>query len=176
MSYLYGLRYMQIDERFHFGGVGTTDTFDPSGTLINSQTNTGDYDIGAHNNLLGLQFGADMTFRECRWSWGVSSRMGPFINFADQESWIASGPVGEQTLQRLADAKHVASLMGQVGFFATWKFRPNLVGRASYDFTWVTGLALAPEQIQFAENPVNHVNTNGTLFEQGISLSLEWLW
>ena len=50
------------------------------------------------------------------------------------------------------------------------------MGRAGYDFMWVTGLALAPEQLQLVLNPVNRINTNGLIFYQGVSLSLEWMW
>ena len=50
------------------------------------------------------------------------------------------------------------------------------MGRASYDFMWITGVALAPEQLQFVANPVNRINTNGMIFAQGVSLGLEWLW
>ena len=91
ISYLYGLRFMQIDETFRFHGQGVTDTYDSSGKLIDSVTNAGDYDVVTHNNLLGLQFGADMIFRECRWSWGIRAKVGPYVNFADQTSDIAAG-------------------------------------------------------------------------------------
>ena len=68
------------------------------------------------------------------------------------------------------------ALIGETGFFASYKFRPNLIGRASYDFMWVTGMALAPEQLQFTTFRLNHVNNNGTILYHGITLSMEWLW
>jgi hypothetical protein len=178
MSYLYGLRFMQINETFRFHGEGRTDTFDPTtGALIDSVENTGDYDIVTHNNLLGFQIGADLTFRQCRWSWGVRSKLGPYINFCDQESNISAGPALEPDfVHRLAYAKHQAALIGEVGFEATYKFRPNLVGHASYDFIWVSGVALAPEQLQFDTQPANKINGNGLAFFNGIKMGLEWLW
>ena len=72
--------------------------------------------------------------------------------------------------------RYQAALIGEVGFQATYKFRPNLMGRAAYDFMWITGVALAPEQLQFAATPANSINTNGTIFSQGVSLGLEWMW
>ncbi|MCE5266422.1 MAG: BBP7 family outer membrane beta-barrel protein [Planctomycetaceae bacterium] len=177
MSYLYGVRFMKIDESFRFHGRGLTETF-VDNQLVDSVTNVGEYDVSTHNNLLGLQIGADMIFRQCRWSWGVRAKVGPYINFADQTSDIAAGVENETPdfSHHVAEARHVASLIGEVGFTATYKFRPNLVGRASYDFMWVTGLALAPEQLQFTSTPVNQVNTNGTAVFHGPSLGLEWLW
>lgn len=167
MSYLYGLRFFQENETFRFHGEGV------SGPLYN----TGDYEIVTHNNLLGIQFGADMTFRQCRWQWGIRAKLGPYINFSDQQSTIEAGPYNAPTFERrLAAAKHEAALIGETGFFASYKFRPNLVGKVAYDFMWVSGVSLAPEQLQFTTNTVNQINTSGTMFYHGISLSLEWLW
>lgn len=167
MSYLYGLRFFQENETFRFH----------SESISNDITNTGDYDIVTHNNLLGFQFGADMTFRKCRWHWGIRAKLSPCINFSDHQSTLNSGPANAPTVSlRGAAAKHEASLIGETGFFASYKFRPNLIGRASYDFMWVTGMALAPEQLQFTTFRLNHVNNNGTILYHGITLSMEWLW
>jgi hypothetical protein len=174
MSYLYGIRFMQIDETFNFHSYSPVYQGD---TL--TDVYVGDYDIVTHNDLLGLQVGAEMTFRKCKWSWGVEAKLGPYINFANQSSLIAAEQVGTPSSavnwRRVAN-KYDASLIGEVGFEATYKFRPNLMGRASWDFMWITGVALAPEQLQFVANPVNRVNVNGSIFSQGVSLGLEWLW
>lgn len=180
VSYLYGLRFLQINETFRFHSQGRIDTFDPTtGALIDTREDTGDYGIVTRNNILGLQVGMDMTWRHCRWSWGLRSRIGPCVNFADQDSNI-SAVSSDATItpweRRLAGSKHVASLIGEVGIEGSYKFRPNLVGHAMYDMTWVSGVALAPEQLQFNTEPSNRVNTNGLAYFHGISLSLEWLW
>jgi hypothetical protein len=178
ISFLYGLRFFQLNEAFNFHGRGRTDTFDPTtGQLIDSQIFTGDYDIVTHNNLLGLQVGIDMTWRECRWAWGLYGKVGPYVNFNDQASDINAGPEFAPTfVRRLAFSKHSNSLVGEAGVQGLYKFRPNLVGRASYDFTWVSGVALAPEQLQFDANPVNTINANGFIFMHGAKVGLEWLW
>ena len=54
---------------------------------------------------------------------------------------------------RLTARKQIISLIGEVGFEATYRFKPNLMGRAAYDFMWVNGLALGPEQFQFNQRP-----------------------
>jgi hypothetical protein len=41
---------------------------------------------------------------------------------------------------------------------------------------WISGVALAPEQLQFVASPTERINTNGTIFSQGVSLGLEWMW
>jgi hypothetical protein len=178
MSYLYGLRLMQIDESltFHSSGVGP---FGNDSTLP-VQNAAGDYDVVTHNNLLGLQIGAEMTFRKCRWAWGVEAKLGPYINFANQSSVIdavaLSGTPRPAYNQLLGANAYPAALIGEVGFQATYKFQPNLMGRAAYDFMWISGVALAPEQLQFVANPVDRINANGQIFSQGVSLGLEWMW
>ena len=172
MSYLYGVRFLQLNETFRYHSEARISPAEGP-----EEINTGDYDIVAHNNLLGIQVGAEMIFRQCRWSWGIRSKIGPYINFADQVSDITAGPALAPTWnRRLAYSKHEAAMIGEVGFEATYKFRPNLMGRASYDFMWVPGVALAPEQLQFNTDPVNRLNNNGLAFFHGLSLGLEWMW
>ncbi|MBN1396313.1 MAG: hypothetical protein JW959_14915 [Pirellulales bacterium] len=167
LSYLYGIRVFQENETFRFHSQGTS----------NAITYTGDYDIATHNVLLGFQFGADLTFRKCRFEWGIRAKLGPYLNFTDQQSEINSGvSLAPDFSRRLSAAKHEASLLGETGFFASYKFFPNMIGRAGYDFMWVTGMSLAPEQLQFTTNTVNQVNTNGMIYYHGVSLSMEWRW
>lgn len=178
MSYLYGIRFMQINESFRLHSRSTVTTYDPDTLEPTDVSNyNGDYGIVTHNNLLGLQVGAEMMFQQCRWAWGIRSKIGPYVNFADQVSNISAGtPLAPEYVRRLAYSKHEAAMIGEVGFTATYKFRPNLVGRAAYDFIWVPGVALAPEQLQFNTEPVNKLNTNGLAFFHGVSFGLEWLW
>lgn len=174
MSYLYGLRLMQIDETFRFHSF--SQGFDPANVLINA---SGDYDVVTHNSILGLQIGADMTFRRCRWAWGIESKLSPCINFANQATTIDAligGRPDSFVNHQFSSNRYNAALIAEVGFQATYKFRPNLMGRVAYDFMWIAGVALAPEQVQFVADPVNFTNANGTIFSQGASLGLEWMW
>ncbi len=177
MTYLYGVRYLQINEGFRFHSESEIDTLDDDDVVTSEKHYTGDYDISTHNNLIGLQVGAEMMFHKCRWAWGVRSKIGPYVNFSDQVSDITSGrALDPGYIRRIAGSKHTASLIGEVGFETTYKFRPNLVGRAGYDFMWVTGVATAPGQLQFQPEPVNTVNSGSLAFFQGVTLGLEWLW
>jgi hypothetical protein len=175
LSYLVGLRYMTIGDGAHLHGEGTIDD-DGDNYFV-----YGDYDVKAENDLLGFQIGADLMFRRCKWSWGVHSKVGPYVNFARNVQDIYNNGAGDpfNTVDldtRLTARKQIASLIAEVGFEANYKFKPNLMGRAAYDFMWITGLALGPEQFRFPDTPVAAINTNGSIFSHGISLGLEWSW
>ena len=178
MSYLYGLRLLEVDESFLFHSKGTGPYANDA--TIPVQDAAGDYNVFTHNSLLGLQIGADMTFRHCRWTWGVESKLGAYVNIANQSSLINAysidGTPRSPYNSSFSANSDTPALIGEVGFQATYKFRPNLMARASWDFMWITGVALAPEQVQFVSNPIARVNSNGTIFSQGLSLGLEWMW
>jgi hypothetical protein len=178
MSYLYGLRLLEVDESFLFHSKGTGPYANDA--TIPVQDAAGDYNVFTHNSLLGLQIGADMTFRHCRWTWGVESKLGAYVNIANQSSLIDAysidGTPRSPYNSSFSANSDTPALIGEVGFQATYKFRPNLMARASWDFMWITGVALAPEQVQFVSNPIARVNSNGTIFSQGLSLGLEWMW
>jgi len=175
MSYLVGLRYMTLGDGALWHGQGT---IDDNGDV---HFVTADYNVKTENDLLGLQIGSELTFRRCKWSWGVRAKVGPYINFARDVQDIKNNAIGDPFNSvfldsRLIAQKQIISLVGEVGFEATYKFKPNLMGRAAYDFMWINGLALAPEQYQFTTTPISAINTNGSIFSHGLSLALEWCW
>jgi hypothetical protein len=176
MSYLVGLRYMTIGDGFNWHTQGLIE--DPTGT--GSHFVSGDYNVKTENDLLGLQIGTDLIFRRCKWSWGVRAKVGPYINFARDVQEIrnqGNDPFGYIMFNdRFSTMKQKVALIGEVGFEANYKFTPTLTGRVGYDFMWISGLALAPEQLQFTDAPGNTINTNGSVFSQGLTMSLNWSW
>jgi len=180
-SFLFGVRYLSIDEQFDLASRGRINVFDDDGNLVADGLLSGDYFIRTHNDLVGIQIGADLMQRNCKWSYGVRVKAGPFVNFSDQFSRAVSSapddPFATQTLnESRVDRQDQVSLVGEVGFVGTYHIRPNLALRASYDFMWVTGLALAPAQLTFDTNPPAAIQTEGTAFYHGLSLGAEWTW
>jgi hypothetical protein len=175
LSFLFGLRFTSIDEAFGFNARGFVDQ--------NGERNevSGDYLVLTHNDLYGLQIGADYIYRHCRWSWGFRVKAGPFINFCDQASHVRTDATADPLVTTDLDFRRVArkdaaALVAEMGFVGTYKIRPNMVFRAAYDFMWVTGLALAPEQLTFQTNPPPALNHGGMIFYHGLTLGLELQW
>jgi hypothetical protein len=177
MSYLYGIRFMQIDESFLFQSQGQGQWGSDWSQEI--QHANGEYDAFTHNSLLGLQIGTEMTFRHCKWDWGFQAKAGPYLNFANQTStinaYIVDGTPHDPYERRFVKDFNNAAIIGEVGVHGAYKIRPNVVAKAQYDFMWIAGVALAPEQLQMVAEPVNRINTNGSIYSHGISLGLEWM-
>lgn len=171
MSYLFGIRGMAINEKYEFMGIGGEGA--PWDGIF------GNYNIKTHNNLIGLQIGGDVIFRHCRWNWGVRAKAGPYVNFCDQTSDIVANDTRPDffslSLRRFAK-KDDAALVAEFGFVANYKLRPNLNFRASYDFMWIAGLALAPEQLDFELNAPSQITKDGSIYFHGLSLSAELIW
>ena len=181
ISYLAGLRYIGIREGCQFDSQGNIGTF-VNGTQVASNNVSGNYDIQTQNDLLGLQIGADVDYHACKWGCSLRTKLGPYVNFSHDIKDIVNNTAGLPSTADFDNQFEVraqrASLVGELSLQATYTFRPNLVGRASYNFMWITGLALGADQLTWSLDPAgnNTINTNGTVFYQGPTLSLEWLW
>jgi hypothetical protein len=66
--------------------------------------------------------------------------------------------------------------VAELGFTAAYQIRTNLVARAAYDLMWLSGVALAPEQISGQIGTHGYCNRNGLQFMQSLSLGLELDW
>ena len=171
-SFLYGLRVISLGERSLFQARGRiTDGVDTFNTF-------GDYHVQTGNNLVGLQIGGDMIYRYNKWSGGFRGKVGAFVNSAHHISTIASGgtdPFAEEfPNHRLSDSG--STVAGVIEFGATGKYMitPHFWLTASYDLMWLTGLALAPEQMEFDRVPSGMLNAGGTLFYHGLTAGFEW--
>jgi hypothetical protein len=175
-SYLFGVRVMSIDETFDWRSRGS---FEVNGAPFSDVS--AEYLVRTRNDLVGLQVGADMIYRRCKWSGGFRGKVGPCINFASQVSRGVTNTAGDPYATIPLDfgtsaSKDDLAFIGEFGIVGTYSVRPNLILRASYDLMWVAGLALASEQIVFQTDPPDAIDTYGLNFYQGFSLGFEWLW
>jgi len=183
LSYLFGMRVLTLDESFGFHSRGTLDVIDPdTKEVLERRPIAGDYLINSHSNLVGLQIGFDYVIQKCKWNWGFHGKTGPYINFADQVSRIVTDAAGDETSgsfdldeRRVADADNVAALL-EFGVESSYKIRPNVSLRASYDLMWMIGMARAAEQLDFDLNSVPKLRSEAVMFTHGLSLGVECLW
>jgi len=177
VSYIFGLRYLSVNEFFRWHSQGVIlDSATPVGADV-----SGDYSIRTHNDLVGLQVGGDYIYRNCKWSWGVKAKAGPYVNLADQFSDVVTDATGDPWVQggdldiHTTARKNEASLVAELGFVGTYKIRPNITLQASYELMWITGLALAAEQLRFERDPPDAINLNGHAYHHGLSLGFKWV-
>ena len=177
-SYLVGLRVIDLNDAADFLSEGNfaAGGGSPGGPV------SGDYNVNTRNRLIGGQVGCELAYRHCLWNADVHGRVGPFLNVARTESSVVTHAFGVDPdatgdlNSQVSKDRDAAAIVGEFGFAATYKFRPNWIARASYDFTWIGGLAQAPEQFIFVSNPQPYINTRGVMFVNGLSMSLEFTW
>jgi hypothetical protein len=148
-SFLAGVRYVNIDEAMTL--LGYTD-----GHLSHK------YFAHSHNELFGLNFGTEVTFRKQGWDLGLHFKASPMINtaIADRND--------EGTANRFVGT-NVAAIL-EVGVLSTYRLSEALAVRAGYDIFWLTGGAFAPLQRPSADQ----VDASGTVFFQGLILGMEY--
>jgi hypothetical protein len=195
-SYFFGLKSIVIDEDSDFASSGSqfAAVAGPNGTYTQGAlqyTHAGNYEVHTFNNLLGLQSGGKLEYRFCRWCLDTHGFAGMFMNFASQSSRIQTS-FGGPTPPTLSDGSTAVdtdnsfgcsatdvAFAGGFGVTGSYKFLPNLVGHISYDMLWVGDVARAPEQMIFSSVPETArtlINTQGSIFYDGVSAGVEWSW
>lgn len=138
--------------------------------LAESAAGNGSYNIATHNNLFGLQGGAELFYEHYEWRFGGKIFGGGLVNWANQSTAVRTPTV---TRDEFAE-DHELSFVGGMTFQGAYQFTPNFAFRTSYDLLWVTNLALAQNQITFAPSNPPQMSVHHGLFYQGASIGLEW--
>lgn len=173
-SLLTGVRYVSINEQMSFSSRGRVgDAAD--NTLADFSAA---YRVVTHNDLVGWQLGGDLIAQDCNWSLGVGCKAGVFANVSNQTSNVAVNnglfAASPNTFFKASDLG--VAFVGDLGLSATWRLTPRITLRSTYDFMWVDGIALAPQQIEQNLNTSSRViHGNHTVF-QGVSLGGEYRW
>jgi len=195
-SFLAGLRALSLDEGYSLSGRGIIRTQDLVNDTDTTAVTRGDYSVRTYNDLVGLQVGLDMLWRQGFAEFGVRVKGGAFVNFADMNSSListgglddpmanaelydASGPYtsvnNQYTESRAASIRDVAGV-AEFGLTAAYQLRTNIVVRAAYDLMWVNGLAQAPNQVSSQVGGPGRINNDGLQLFQSLSLGLEVDW
>ena len=189
-SYLMGARGVTLDEYFGFfsSGTVTVTPVEGSGFVGGEFPVSGRYTSRTRNDMFGLQIGMDCIHQKGPWRFGADVKGGVFINFADNHTRAKSTGASsgdpdtgdpfsyeDVNFQHLVRSRDIASI-AELGFMTSYQVRQNITFNISYDLSWVTGLALAPEQFIPAANAPARIDHNGALMMQSVSLGMEFLW
>ncbi len=133
LSFIAGLRYFHINESFEL-------------TMIKPPDKSS-YDIHTSNKIFGIQVGLDFQMNPMRWlSWDIFAKVGGMINHAENRTLLRDQD-DEITLRDFNEQERelgvFADVAGQFTIYCTnW-----LNFHAGYEMIFLSGLALAPEQV-----------------------------
>lgn len=160
--FLAGLRYLELFE-----------TIDWQAENIITTGTDGTYIINTRNSLFGAQVGCGTQYETGRWSLGLNTKTGLFLNDVDSRSQLFFSD-GTDNFDRFATEDEL-SFLAEVGLQGRWHMTPNTSLRAGLDLLYFESVALAPEQINFL--PVySKVTTSGDPVYMGGSLGFECYW
>ena len=172
-GYLFGLRWMSIDELFN---IETEATGRDAGGIAR---------VRSQNDLIGFQFGGEAIYQHKRWSLEFDGKAGPYVNFAGRNISVHSRDVAAtpdtfDVDNNRAD-RDVIGFIGEIGLHATYFARPNLSFRVGYEALWVNSLTLALRELRGVRlggqsAPVQAINTAGGLQYMGFSTGMELHW
>lgn len=164
MTVLLGFRYVDLEEQFRFGALA------PNGA-------TAVLDIDTENHLFGVQAGGDLRY-PVRWGGlvGTKLKLGGLVNPADTRLFVASTPTGA-LIDNTADDIGVSFLV-EAGTFYQVNILPRVAARVGYEFWYLWGLALAPDQTDFVLGPASgsEMDVKGDLYFHGATAGVEARW
>lgn len=133
-SGLIGIRYLSLNEEFTFAALDSFGDF-------------ASYRIQTNNNLIGPQLGGDLMFDVGQsGKFGIWGKAGFFANIADMDSAI----INRGQLVRVTENDDVAvSTILEVGMNGSVAVGRHVSLVGGYQVVYVSGLALAPHQLDF---------------------------
>jgi hypothetical protein len=165
-----GFRYLNLREHFQIYGEKGIEPGE-----------SGTYDLRTSNNLYGAQLGARVRRWGTRLGWEATGKAGMFANDAQQEQYLFDYPdwPAEFPFRPVTSASEVQmSFVGELNLTAIYRLNDVWNLRAGYNLMWITGVALAPDQLDFSAEigAGNQINSGGSVFLHGVSCGLEARW
>lgn len=171
-EWLAGFRYLDLREELRIAGQRD----EIGGTA------SGVYDIRTINQLCGGQLGARWRCWGERLGFEATGKLGVFGNAAEQEQYITDYPAdqsGAFPLRPLTgdDGTEVA-FVSDLNLTAIYRLNEVWSLRAGYNLIWISGVALAPDQLDFSGTlPAgDQLHSTGSLFLHGASCGVEARW
>lgn len=168
VDWLTGFRYIGVEESANIGLVCCDGTGFPA------------YGVNTQNNMFGGQIGGRARLNWERWAlegWGKAGILGNV-----QRQW--QQPVvdfdGNVIRDATASSGTTAGMVADLNISAIYRLTDVWGIRAGYNTIWLGGVALAPNQFDFAAPGAAGAGTllqpNGSVFVHGANLGLEARW
>ena len=162
-SQLAGVRVLQLRDNFFL--VSQDDR------LSTPSNGFGQYDIRTKNTMIGAQYGEEAMMPILgSATLTVNGKVGLYANDIEQTRTIVND--GVFVVDTLSDKTNL-TFVGEIGAHLNIKVTDMLSIRGGYNFFWLEGLALAPEQYTFEQNQQQIINDHGGLFLHGFSIGAE---
>lgn len=175
-SWLVGARFLEVVEDLEHGT--RVNYPDPNGGIV-PITGSMDYGIHTTNSLTGAQLGGDM------WATlvpgvriGTEYKAALFGNRATQRTRIRADQLPGTIIEE-ANSAQVAYLI-EMNLIGLYRLNDHLTLRGGYQLMFIDGLALAPENFNttppFAPGRVPGIIDDGSIFLNGVTAGIEYLW
>lgn len=180
-TWLCGLRYFELDERFGFAAVGSRDN-----TFTFDQLRFFNMDTKTRNQLFGFQVGANLWVNLIPGiALGNEIKAGVYNNNAKVDTRVVANSVpGATEIIR----REAAAFLIEYSASAVYRLTYSWSVRASYNLLYVDKVALATENFNSRDmaNGVNNsvfginrfpfINNDAHAFYSGYSIGAEYLW
>ncbi len=180
-SWLAGVRYFDLDERFGFNAIGATNN-----TFTFNELRFFNHETQARNQLTGFQLGGDYWVNVVPGlQLGVESKGGIFGNHATVESQITANSI-PGAHEHLSEGR--TAYLGELVASAVYRLSYSWSLKASYNLLYVDNVALAPENYNtrdlsnaigggaFTMNRQPFIDVDGEVVYQGWSIGGEYMW
>ncbi len=139
VSWLAGLRYVNLHEKFNVAFL--------------RDANESHYRISVENYMPGIQLGGNVQFNPQRsWSWDLTAKIGVLVDIAEQKTYL--GDYNDSvTLRNHEGEKTGATFLAEVAAALAYQFNTHFNIHGGYQMLYLSGIALAPEQISKRTGP-----------------------
>jgi hypothetical protein len=133
------------------------------------RTNKSEYSIKSSNYIIGPQIGG--CFEANPWhflTWNFTAKLAPLLNRASQKTFLADDN-NERVIRHFKRFKWAATFLADVSASVGVQVASHFNVHVGYQFIYLAGLALAPEEISLAtdEDAGERVNTHGNAIMDG---------
>lgn len=168
-SLMAGIRYFDLNESLNWDAFGIDDDNDAT-----TAAQSGNYNVVTDNDMIGPQVGIGWTYETARWSLGLNTKGGMFLNHTDVESdFEVTGGVTSGSNDITVDN---LSFVMESALVAKWHLRPNFSLRTGFEILYATSVAQASEQLNFIPVSTSQVIASGDATYMGGIIGFEGYW